>query len=213
MNQRGKYIIIEGVDGVGKSTIAAVLKEQREAQGHKVQTVNILKDDPVSAKIRAILTDPENTIHPDAEIALYAAAVTNVYRYNVLPLLEQGIDVICDRSHLSTWAYQIQPQLEAGNERPLNIFDAAYDNVNPDALILLYADPKIGLTRCVQRDGQLDRLERRGTEYQEQVQTAYRNYGMLIKGGVITGVSLYEFENNGDINELLGFAMDLVKKI
>ncbi|BAW19481.1 putative thymidylate kinase [Ralstonia phage RP31] len=201
MNQRGKYIIIEGADGSGKSTVTALLKERLEAQGRKVQTANILKDDPVSAKIRTVLTDQNNTIHPDAEACLYAAAVTNVYRHKVLPLLEQGIDVICDRSFISTWAYQIAPQMNVGNERPRDIFDAAYDGIIPDALIMLYVTPRLGLGRCENRDGQLDRLELRGPGYQEQVQAGYRNYVSAYEGRV----NLFQYQNDDGLDELTTF--------
>lgn len=201
MTRKGKYIAIEGVDGTGKTTVSTLLKSRLEDMGRTVQTVNILKDDPVSAQVRALLTNPESVIHPDAEAALYAAAVTNVYRHRIAPLLDQGIDVIADRCHISTWAYQVVPQIQAGNYTPMQIWHAAYGTLRPDVFVMLYTNPDNGLGRCAARDGSLDRLEQRGIAYQHEVQDAYRKYCEEAR----STIPLYEFHNDGEISALVSF--------
>lgn len=201
MTRKGKYIAIEGVDGTGKTTVATLLKSRLEDMGRTVQAVNILKDDPISAQVRALLTNPASVIHPDAEAALYAAAVTNVYRHRIVPLLEQGIDVVADRCHISTWAYQVAPQLEAGNYTPMHIWNGAYGNLRPDVFVMLYTNPHQGLGRCETRDGKLDRLELRGPDYQHTVQEAYRKFCEEAR----SMIPLYEFQNDGEMDTLVNF--------
>lgn len=198
MIQRGKFIVVEGADGSGKTTTAFMLKEKLIAKGLIVQTVNILKDDPVSAQLRAILTNPDSVIHPDAEACLYAAAVTNVYHQTILPLLEKGVNVVADRNQISTWAYQVIPQALLGNRRPEHIFKAAYGEITSDLIIMLFADSKTGLGRCQARDGKLDRLELRGVDYQDQVQHGYRHYC----DSVLTQQNVHTYQNNGTMEEL-----------
>lgn len=209
MKQRGKFIVVEGADGSGKTTAAELLKKELEAQGKTVQTVNILKDDPVALKLRTILTAPESNIHPDAEACLYAGAVTNTYHRIILPLLEQGINVVADRNQLSTWAYQVVPQQTVGNFRPEVIFNAAYGEIIPDMLLLLVVDSQTGLNRAQQRDGKLDRLELRGVEYQKQVQQAYRNYC----DSVSSRQPVVVYHNDGTEEELAQFITSVAKQI
>lgn len=206
---RGKLIFVEGVDGSGKSTAAELIKTKLEEQGHTVQVANILKDDPVSSKVRAILTDPENIIHPNVEACLYAAAVNNVFQHKVLPLLEQGISVVCDRCHISTWAYQIVPQLEKGNTRPRDIFHAAYADIKPDAFVMIFVNPVRGLERVVGRDGKLDRLELRGPEYMAIAQQAYRHYC----DSVSSEQQVFTYDNNTTLQDLEQFIDQVIEQI
>lgn len=212
MTSRGKYIIVEGADGTGKSTAVKILKDLLEAQGRTVRSVNILKDDSVSAKIREILTTPGNVIHPDAEACLYAAAVTNVYRHKVVPLLEQGIDVVCDRSYMSALAYQAAPEAAKGNHRPGDILHAAYEGyggVTADAIVMLYVDETTGLARVSERDGSLDRIEQRGVGFQVEVQEAYRNYCEEVS----TRQPIFQYLNNSSLEDLTAFIESVIAKI
>ena len=206
---KGKYIVVEGVDGTGKTSAVNILKQTLEARGRKVELVSILRSDPVAAMIRAILTDPNNEIHPDAEACLYAAAVTNTYRHKVLPLLASGVDVICDRSHLSALMYQAATARAQGNQRPTDILKAAYDggdSVDPDAIIMLFVTPALGLARVRNRDGKMDRIEMRGEDFQEEVQQAYRKYCE----DVSTGQSIFQYRNDGSLQELTDFIQSAV---
>lgn len=208
----GKYFICEGVDGSGKSTAVELLRDKLTKAGRNVKIVNILKDDPVALMIRGIVTGVGNTIHPDAEACLYAAAVTNTYRLSVLPLLQQGIDVICDRSHLSTLAYQAATQANLGNYKPLQILTTVYSGQNSiavDALIMLYTDPKVGLKRVLSRDTTLDRIEQRGEEYLIQTQEAYRNYCETVS----SEQSLFQYDNNSTLEDLDLFINTVVDTI
>lgn len=209
---RGKLIFIEGCDGSGKSTASSILQTKLKEQGKPIETAAILRDDDVSFKIREILTTPGNVIHPDTEACLYAAAVTNVYRHKVIPLLEKGVNVICDRSQLSTWAYQVQPQTDKGNMRPLEIYNAAYvgiEGFSPDILVIMTVDAETGLKRVAGRDGKLDRLELKGPAFQEEVQQAFLAYGAL----VAKDHPVLVYQNTGDIVELSQFIDQVVSLI
>lgn len=212
VKKQGLLLVVEGCDGSGKTTAVELLKQKLLAFGRQVQVVSILKDDPVSAKIRAILTDPLSAIHPDAEACLYAAAVTNTYRRNVIPLLEKGIDVICDRSHITAMCYQAAPAATQGNFRPTNILNAAYagyDGVKIDALVMLFTDELTGLKRVTDRDGKLDRIELRGTSFQAEVQEAYRNYCESVS----TEQSIFQYSNNSTLEDLKKFIYTVVTTV
>lgn len=213
MSTKGKLFIIEGVDGSGKTTAVELLKKDLfTIHGREVRVVNILKDHPTSAAVRAIVTGNGNEIHPNAEACLYAGAVLNTYHLTIVPLLEQGIDVICDRSWISTMAYQGATQAKLGNPRPLEILQGIYlgnSGVVPDAVIMLYTDPQNGLKRVLGRDNVLDRIEQRGIEFQAMVQEAYSHYCATVS----TEQQVFEYHNNSTLEDLSAFINNVAWKI
>lgn len=210
---KGKLIIFGGIDGSGKSTAVALLqKDLTTIHGREVRVVNILKDHPASAQVRAIVTGSDNNVHPDAEACLYAGAVLNTYHLVVVPLLEQGIDVICDRSWLCAMAYQGTTQAQLGNHRPLEMLRAIYSgNGSPvsDAIVMLYTDPTKGLERVLGRDAALDRIEQRGTAYQQSVQEAYSHYCASIS----TEQQVFEYHNNSTLEDLAAYINNVAWQI
>lgn len=201
---KGKLIVIEGCDGSGKSTVVKLLQQTLEKQNRRVQVVNILKDHPASAKVRAITTGVGNDLTPEAEACLYAGAVLNTHHLVIKPLLEQGVDVICDRSFISTLVYQGMDQFKKGNSHPLTILQAAYSGANgivPDVLIMLYVDTVKGLERVVGRDSKLDRIEERGVAYQTSVQDAYQQYVAENR----KNFGIIEYTNNDSLTALETF--------
>lgn len=208
-NTRGKLIIIEGADGSGKSTVTTLISGALQQQGKKVQAVNILKDSPISKDIRGLLTSPDKDMHPDTEACLYVGAILNTYWNVIVPLLEDGTNVICDRSHISCWAYQIFPQLEKGNLIPSKIFDAIRSVIRADVLCMLFVDPQRGLERVKARDGALDRIELRGPEYQAKVQEGFVTY---LKDENRAQHTL-EFHNNDSREELFSYVKSVINLI
>lgn len=198
--RRGKFLVVEGIDGVGKSTLVDMLKLQAEAADIELRSVSILRDAGASAEIRAIVTGTQHALHPTSEALLYMAAVLNTYHEKIVPLLEQGVNVVCDRSHISTLAYQVNDQKKQGNELPAELAKIAYRQIRVDAMVLLSGHPQQALERVVRRDGQKDRIESRALEYFEGIQKFYRNYISLAQHPV------YHYVNVDGVEQLRGFA-------
>ena len=168
----GKFITIEGIEGVGKSTNMAVLVERIEAAGHAVLTTREPGGTPFAEDIRDILMNRGDEPVPEiAELLLMFAArsfnVTNVIR----PALEAGTWVVCDRFTDSTRAYQ-------GGGRGISmetinrIADWVHGDTWPDLTFLLDAPVNVGMARAGSRS-EPDRFEQEQHEFFERVRASY----------------------------------------
>jgi dTMP kinase len=102
--KKGMFISIEGVDGSGKTTNVAILAEHLRSRGYKVLTTREPGGNVVGEKIRDILLHEK--MDPVTELMLFLASRNEHMQKKILPHLEQGYIVLCDRFHDSTWAYQ-----------------------------------------------------------------------------------------------------------
>jgi dTMP kinase len=164
MATRGRLITIEGIDGAGKSTLAAGLLAARPQ-------LTLLREPggvALAEQIRALVKDPSLTVDPRAEALLYAAARAQLVHEKLLPLLEAGRDVLLDRFVDSSLAYQGAGRgLGVAEVAELNRFATA--GVEPVLTLYIRVDPALGATR---RDG-TDRLEQAGSEFFAAVAAAY----------------------------------------
>ena len=167
----GLFITLEGIDGCGKSTQAALLAEKIEAAGREVVRLREPGGTRISEKVREILLDPENAEMADeCELLLYEASRAQLVRQVVVPALERGAVVLCDRFYDSTFAYQ------AGGR---SLDDALVERCNelgccgvhPDRTVVLDLDVERALARAT-ADG-TDRLEAEGVAFQQRVRDAY----------------------------------------
>ncbi len=154
----GLFITFEGIEGCGKSTQAALLKERIEADGRKVVFTREPGGTVTGEQIRSIVLDPANTgIKPVAELLLYAAARAQHVDELIRPALSAGAVVICDRFVDSTTAYQ-----GAGRAIERGIIKEAHEIATretwPDLTILLDLPVEIGLERA-RATRELDRIE------------------------------------------------------
>jgi dTMP kinase len=170
--KRGKFITIEGIEGVGKSTNIAVVVDQIEAAGHKVLTTREPGGTPFAEDIRDILMNRADEPVPEiAELLLMFAArsfnVTNV----IVPALENGTWVVCDRFTDSTRAYQ-----GGGRGIPMDTINRIADWVHgdtwPDLTILLDAPVDVGMARAGSRS-EPDRFEQEKHDFFERVRVCY----------------------------------------
>ncbi len=106
MTQRGKYIVIEGHDGTGKSTQVARLKERLENQGRQVETVEEPAGVPIADELRTIIKNGELERDPTTNLLLFTAARREIYRQKIAPSLAGGAIVLAARNWISTIAYQ-----------------------------------------------------------------------------------------------------------
>jgi dTMP kinase len=159
-------ITVEGIDGAGKTTLAATLAERRGAA--------LLREPggvALSERIRSLVKDPALAIDARAEALLYAAARAQLVTERLAPLLAEGTDVVLDRFVDSSLAYQGAARgLGVETVRELNAF--ATRGIMPDRTLLLRVDPATALARTHDR-GTADRLEREGLGFFAAIAAAY----------------------------------------
>ena len=169
---RGRLITIEGIDGAGKSTLAAGLIEALAQRG--VQAVLLREPGGVrtAERIRELVHDPAATIGARAEALLYAAARAQLVEEALEPLLAAGELVVLDRFVDSSLAYQ-------GAGRDLGIDAVAAINafgtggLVPDRTLLLRIDPPAGRARSAERGAPPDRLEQQPDVFFARIAAAY----------------------------------------
>lgn len=168
---RGMFITLEGADGCGKSTQAALLAQTLEAAGREVVRLREPGGTSISEKVRALLLDPANAeMVPECELLLYEASRAQLTRQVIEPALARGAVVLCDRYYDSTYAYQA-----GGRELPDDLVNAANAlgscGVAPDRTVVLDLDPALAYARATAAGA--DRMEAEGLAFQERVRAAY----------------------------------------
>jgi dTMP kinase len=167
-----KLITVEGIDGAGKSTLAAALAETLEKQGRRVELLHEPGGDPLSERVARLVKDPALKVDAHAEALLYAAARAQLVHERVRPLLAQGVWVLLDRFVDSSLAYQgAGRELGIEQVRAVNLF--ATGGLVADRTLLLRIDPADGRARRVERGGVPDRLERESERFFATIATAY----------------------------------------
>lgn len=168
---RGLFITLEGVDGSGKSTQAALLVHRIEEAGHEVVALREPGGTKISEKVRALLLDRDNDEMADeCELLLYEASRAQLVRQVIEPALARGAIVVCDRYLDSTHAYQAGARgLDEGLVRRANELGSC--GLVPDVTLVLDMDPKRALARAIA--GAADRLEAEGLAFQRAVRADY----------------------------------------
>jgi dTMP kinase len=169
---RGRLITIEGLDGAGKTTLAASLKAALDARGINVRLLREPGGVHAAERVRELVKDPDLRIGARAEALLYAAARAQLVEEAVEPLLEQGVWVLLDRFVDSSLAYQGGGRA-LGIEAVRAINQFATGGLRPDRTLMLTLDPSLGRTRSRARADPLDRLEREADEFFARIALAY----------------------------------------
>jgi dTMP kinase len=168
---RGRFVVLEGGDGVGKTTQLPRLVAALADRGVPVRAIREPGGTAAGDAIRALLLDPATRLEPTAELLLFLAARAQVVAEVVRPALAAGEWVIADRFFVSTYAYQ-----GAGHGLPLEPLRAAIalatGGLVPDLTLVLALDPATAATRRAAR-GDGDRMERHGAAFEARVAAAY----------------------------------------
>jgi dTMP kinase len=168
---RGLFITFEGGEGTGKSTQIGALRDRLTALGVAVRATREPGGTPVGDRVRDILLDPALLgMDPWAEVFLYEASRAAHVAGVVLPALERGETVLCDRYADSTLAYQGYGRgLDLVALRVMN--DRATRGLVPDLTVVLDTDAATGLSRATRHGA--DRLESEQIEFHEAVRTGF----------------------------------------
>lgn len=170
--RQGRFISFEGIDGSGKSTQAKLLAKTLSELGHDVVLTREPGGSVGAEEIRALVLqgDPDRW-SAESEILLFTAARRDHMEKTILPALDQGKTVICDRFADSTRMYQ---GLSRGDLRRL--VDELHSLMiprDPDLTILIDLDPKLGLTRAKARNTVEERFEDFGISLQEKMRIGF----------------------------------------
>ncbi len=166
------FITFEGGEGTGKSTQSALLAERLRQLGHTVIETREPGGSADADAIRHLLVSGETgRWSATAEILLNYAARESHLRQTIIPALETGAIVICDRFADSTRAYQ--GHAGHGDSELIEQLDRKIVGDNqPDLTLVFDLDPRIGLERASLRGGD-DRFERKGLEFHSRLRDGY----------------------------------------
>lgn len=168
----GKFITVEGIEGVGKSTNVDFLAQAIEKRGHKVLATREPGGTPIAERIRELLVEHGDEPMPDiAELLLMFASRALHVRNVIQPALAAGTWVICDRFTDASRAYQGGGR--GFSQDDINrLADWVHGDLRPDLTILLDAPVATGMARAGRR-GDPDRIEIERAEFFTRVRECY----------------------------------------
>lgn len=169
---RGQFITFEGTEGVGKSTQLATARTALEAAGKDVLVTREPGGTPMAEAIRGLLLAPrEETVNDLTELLLMFAARAQHLHSLILPALERGTWVLCDRFTDATYAYQGGGR-GVPREQVAVLEQLVQGEVRPDHVILLDAPVEVGMARARSR-GAPDRFELEKAAFFQRVRDCY----------------------------------------
>lgn len=179
MVQKGQFITFEGPEGAGKTTVIQEIYDRLKEDGRNVLLTREPGGIRIAEKIRTIILDNDHReMDARTEALLYAAARRQHLAEKVIPALQEGYTVLCDRFVDSSLAYQ-------GYARGLGIDEVwainafAIDGLIPDLTVFFDLDPEVGLARIAKNDQREEnRLDKESLQFHRKV---YEGYQELIR--------------------------------
>jgi dTMP kinase len=203
--QRGLFIVLEGPDGAGITTQTALLRDALNARGMRAFATKEPTSGPIGSVIRQALS--HRLVYPPAEpvgdevmALLYAADRLDHLRADVVPRLNAGIHVVCDRYRLSSYAYQ---GLTAGQEWVRALNSRA---MPPDLTLFIDVPPEVSQSRIAHRGGYVELYES-----DERLRPVYANYLSLIEELRRDGERIEIVDGTGSMQEVAGAALKKVE--
>ena len=200
---KGTFITFEGCEGAGKSTQIRLLSQYLAERGKECVVTREPGGSAISEAISAVILDGKNTAMTDeCEALLYAAARAQHLSDTVLPALEAGKTVLCDRYIFSSFAYQGYGRgLDMDFLRAVNSF--ALQGHMPDITLFLDIPPRSAFERKHGAD-QNDRIEQAGEAFHARVYQGYLRLAEEYPGQIVrVDCSGTKFETNEKIRALL----------
>lgn len=199
-NRRAGFIVLDGVDGCGKTTQAERLVQRLEslssqASGAGLASAQNPSQSPspgpaapkavlhlrepgstaVGEALRELLLSRDHQLSPSVETLLFVAARRQMLDEIVMPALRAGTHVVCERFHPSTYAYQAVAGA-LSESAVMDLLRQWASAAMPDRIVLLEVDPERAARR---RGAASDRIEDQGLAYQKLVAQGYRSYAVL----------------------------------
>lgn len=183
-NNRGKFITLEGGEGVGKTTNVPFIKNYLQSQNIPVVVTREPGGTQLAEKIRELLLHTNGeVVTGHAEILLMFAARAQHLNHVIKPALAQGLWVLCDRFTDATYAYQ-------GGGRGMSLEAISWlenfvqDDLRPDITLLLDMPVATGMARAKNRGGGLDRFESEHLYFFNQVRQIYLQQAQQYPGRI-----------------------------
>jgi dTMP kinase len=171
---RGLFIVLEGPDGSGKSTMAEMIGKYYEEKGRHIEFTREPGGTEISEKIRELILDNKNTeMDYRTEALLYAAARAQLVSQKIIPWLGDGKIVISERYVYSSLVYQGLGR-NLGIDEVKKINDFGTKELEPDIVLLFDIDPEKALKRKLNIDGG-DRLENENIAFHRRVYEGYKS--------------------------------------
>lgn len=173
MNRKGKFIVVEGLEGAGKSSAIATVKQYLQHAGHEVVCTREPGGTALAENLRTLVKQVQDNevVAPQTELLLMYAARMQLLVNVIQPALSEGKWVLGDRHDMSSRAYQ-------GGGRQLDeafinqLRHAVLGDLTPDLTLYLDIDPAIGLERARAR-GELDRIEQEQLTFFQRTRQKY----------------------------------------
>lgn len=166
----GKFIVLDGPDGCGKSTQSRMLTQWLNEQGTSTVSFRDPGTTMIGEKVREILLSPAHeAMTTPTEVLLYMAARAQLWAEEIAPALQQGKCVLLDRWISSTCAYQGHAG-QFGIDKVIAIGTDSLDRVWPDLTIVLDVDL---VTAAGRLNRELDRMEQKGDSYHRKVREGF----------------------------------------
>lgn len=179
----GKYIIVEGHDGTGKSTQVDILAEYLRQRNHEVVQIeepgsdNLEKSTPVANYLRRIIKNDTIKRDPEINVALFSAARRELYQQKIQPALERGACVLSSRNYLSTLAYQgAGDGVDEAHILQITELFTGPEYMSPDQTVILTLSDAKERQRRIDTRGELetpDTFENKDESFQQRVDQAY----------------------------------------
>lgn len=170
---QGFFVVLEGPEGAGKTTLAAALTERFRAAGHEPVRVREPGGTPAAEELRKVLLQSADHLTGEQELLFMSAARADLVARVIRPALLSGRIVLSDRFDLSTMAYQ-----GAGRGLPADrvafVNHCATQGLSPDLTLILDLPPEEGSARQLVAGKARDRLDRESLEFHRRVAAHYR---------------------------------------
>ena len=173
---KGHFITFEGGDGAGKSSLIISLHAALIEKGHDVMQTHAPGGTEPGKILRELILHPHEPVVAKAELFLYLADRAQHVEKVLIPALDAGKVVLCDRYNDSTIAYQGVGR-GFGFERVRELCRFATQDLQPNLTIYLDIDPEIGLQRIKDATGRKDQIEKESIEFHQNIRKAFHKIG------------------------------------
>lgn len=180
------FLVLDGVEGCGKSTQVRLLAERLRAEGTPVVLTHEPGGTPVGERVRQLLLDPAfPEMTPLTEVMLFCASRAQHCAEVILPALQEGKVVVCDRFASSTAVYQGYAG-GLGLDTILRVNEVATGGLEPDLLVVLDLDPAIGMRRKFGNEAASgDRIEEKSLAFHRKVREGFLEYARRFPGRAV----------------------------